>query len=315
MFKNLVDTISLYGVRFIFFLLLRLKQKHSETIAYLLIRLILLFMPRHRYVAFRNMDIIFPEISMKEKRILLKKNYLCMAKNLTGFIHGSRASREEVIDSLDVSEAKEGIEEVSRERSTGCLLIIPHLGPFELLAHYWALYYTPSSIIARGFGLPKLDAWWNQIRSTHKNKVFMRKGGYKSIVSEIQKGNNVVSLFDQNVKPNHATFVPFFGTLAATTKSTAIASIRTDCPIIFAAMVETGPSKYKLYAYPVTKPNDRPGTQEEKINATIKEAHSYLEKIIREYPEQWFWIHRRFKTRPKGEIENMYDRNTHPIRP
>jgi Kdo2-lipid IVA lauroyltransferase/acyltransferase len=313
MFKNLIDTIALYVVRFIFFMLLHLKPKHSETLAYLLTRLILFFMPRHRYVAFRNMDIIFPGISLENKRILLKKNYLCMAKNITGFINGSRLTQEKVLESLDVSEAEDGIKEVSKERATGCLLIIPHVGPFELLAHYWALYHTPSSIIARGFGLPRLDAWWNQIRSTHKNKVFMRKGGYKSIVSEIKKGNNVVSLFDQNVKPNHATFVPFFETLAATTKSTAIASLRTDCPIIFAAMIETGPSKYKLYAYPVTKPNDRSGNQEEKINATIKEANTYLEEIIKKYPEQWFWIHRRFKTRPNGETENMYDRKTYPI--
>ncbi len=312
MIKKIADVFCLLLLKFIFLVLGLLPAKAAEVFAYYLVRSFLIFMPRHRYVAFRNMDIVLPGMTSREKAKLLKENYMVMARNLIGLTRGNKLDKETVEKTLDVSDALEAIIESRKERDVGMLILTPHLGSFELLALYWSIYDKPVSILARGFGLPMVDAWWNKMRSVHGNTVFSRKGGYNSIISQLKKGENVAILFDQNVKPNHAAYVPFFGTLAATTKSTAIASIRTNCPIVLTAMIETKPSHYKLYAYPIKKPNDREGSQEEIIYETIKEAHQHLESIIQRHPEQWFWIHRRFKTRPKGEPETIYNSTLHP---
>lgn len=313
MFKTILDILCLYLVKGIFTILKILPERCSEKFACALVKSFLLFMPRHRYVAFRNMDIVIPGRSLEEKRKILEANYLIMAKNLVGLIRGSTYTKETVLNSFDVSEALPVISKIGKEQETGTFMLVPHFGSFEKFALYWSIYDRPVSIIARGFGLPRTDAYWHSLREIHGNRISSRKGGFNTIVSDLNKGENVTILFDQNVKPNHAAYVPFFGVLAATTKSIALASIRTDCPIVMAAMVETSPSHYKLYAYSIKKPNDREGTQEEKIYETIKEAHQYLEQIILKHPEQWFWIHRRFKTRPKGEAENLYDPEIYPI--
>lgn len=272
-------------------------------------------MPRHKYAAYRNMQIMLPELTQTQREKLLQANYQVLSKNITSFFSAEYYTRQQVLSSLDTSDAQEMIGQIQKYSGpTGTLFLIPHLGSFELLAQFWALYDRPISILARDFDLPKFNAWWKSKREINGNHVFPRKGGYASIVSELNRGQNVAVLFDQNVKKSHATFVNFFGTPAATTKSPGIASIRTSCPIILATMVEVSPSKYKLYAYPITRPKDRPETStEEKINKMIEEAHIYLEKIIRLHPEQWFWIHRRFKTRPKGEAENFYIPEAFPL--
>ncbi len=114
-------------------------------------------------------------------------------------------------------------------------------------------------------------------------------------------------LFDQNVKVNHAVFSEFFGIEAATTKSVAIVALRTGAPILLSTCAIIGRNKYKLYAFKIHNPIDEEGTQQQKISSITRELHQRVEEVIRLHPEQWMWIHRRYKTRPPGEKENLYD--------
>lgn len=309
---KLLDLFLCNLLKVVFYILRTMPIKASVFISYLIVRLILLFFPRHRYVSFRNMDIIMPGLNKNEKEDLLKKNYIVMAKNVIGLAKGKYLTKDNIIKNLDVSDARDAINSIQEKREHGTLILTPHFGSFELLALYWSLYDRPVSIVARGFGLTKTDTWWNSLREIHGNHVINRKGAFQNIISKINCGENVAILFDQNVKSNHAIFVPFFGLLAATTKTTALVSLRTGCPIVLTSMVEVAPEKYKLYAYQIKRPAEREGTIEEKIENTILEAHMYLEDIIKKHPEQWFWIHRRFKTRPQGEAESIYDQSIHP---
>ncbi|HMO17090.1 MAG TPA: hypothetical protein PKA63_00520 [Oligoflexia bacterium] len=302
------DSIALFFARTLVFILEKLPTSLGNRLAYLLVRLFLLSMPRHRSVALRNLEIIFPDKSREEHLNILEKSYKVLARNIMGFVQGPYYEKGDVIKALDVEDALPAINAViNNPGPSGTLVLVPHFGSFELLPHFWALYHRPLSVLARGFGLPKLDKWWDARRGSHGSKIFYRKGGYKSIISELNNGQNVAILFDQNIKKNHAIFVDFFGVPAATSKSIGLAPMRTNSPIVFAAIVETSPEKFKLYVIPLKKPSERPGSVDEKIYHTIREANTYLEKIIKDHPEHWFWIHRRFKTRPPGEIEDFYD--------
>ena len=138
------------------------------------------------------------------------------------------------------------------------------------------------------------------------NEVFDRKGAYREIESRLRRGQDVAILCDQNVKRNHAVFVDFFGRKVATTKAVALAAIRTNSPIIFGVSVQKSPGLYEIFCNRINIPTDLSLTLEEKTINIMEQIHRSLEAVIRRHPDHWFWIHRRFKTRPLGEIEDTY---------
>ena len=122
----------------------------------------------------------------------------------------------------------------------------------------------------------------------------------------LSSGENVAVLFDQNVKTNHAAFVPLFGIPAATTKAVAIAALRSGAPTVVCCCVEIAPWRFRMLAEQIPNPIEYPGSSDEKMLAFLTRAHQSIERFVSEYPEQWYWVHRRFKTRPGGEQETLY---------
>ncbi len=247
-----------------------------------------------------------------EKQKIWKGLQHTLALNIAGFAKGPTITKEQAIEDLDISQCKDILEEIMHNQDKGHLLLIPHFGSFELLAQYWCVYDKPFAILARGFGLPRLDKLWNSKREKNGVTLFGRKGGFKEILKFIDQGKNVAILFDQNVKRSHSIFVDFFGIPASTTKTIGLASQKTKCKIFFATMIPIANGKYRLIAHKIKSPLEREGTHEQQIHDTILESHKYLEYYVAKYPEQWFWLHRRFKTRPSGEIENFYDQKLFP---
>ncbi len=297
------------------FMLNFLSKESALKLSQKIVSLVLLCIPRSIYVAKRNLSLLFPDMSLQEKNLIIEKNKLVLAKNILGFARGPKVSKEEAAEVLDTSECTQILKEVANHsEESGILILIPHFGSFEYLNHLWSFVAKPYSILARPFGYPILDLFWNAQREAHGTEIFGRKGGFSEVTKKLKEGRNVVLLFDQNVKRSHGMFVPFFGHNASTTKALALASLRTGCKIIFATITESETFKYKLHAEWIQGPRDRVGSPDERVAATLTDANLVLEKYVREYPYEWFLIHRRFKTRPKGEPENWYDQDLYPER-
>lgn len=309
----ILDFILLIFVRLYVGLLYLLPEKIGFYFAKGLIRFILIFLPRSTSVGLKNLELVFPEKTKKEHRKILKSSYDTLVWNLLGFAKIPLMTKSKSMEMIDYTEVTKLTTKIrnrelraGEEIKTGFLVPTLHTGCFETFVQFHALNDKPNSFLARGFGLPLVDAYWNKRRENFGGKVFFRKGGYTEIIQRIKSGDDVALLFDQNVKANHAIFVDFFGIKAATTKTIGIVALRTACPIIFATTVYLGNGKHKIYAYEVKNPIDETGTIEEKVEKITKELHRHAEDVIRKHPDQWLWIHRRFKTRPKGEPENMY---------
>ena len=204
-------------------------------------------------------------------------------------------------------EVREIVEDL-RARNPGKGMLFPtiHFGSFELLLQTQCLMDRPLAALARGFGLPRLDAWWDARREMFGNTIFSRAGGYKEIERRLNRGEDVTLLFDQNVRGGHAIFVEFFGIPAATTKAIGLAALRTGAPILFSTAVQLEPERHRIIVREIPNPIHGPGSKQEKVHKITAALHRAVEDVIREYPEQWFWIHRRYKTRPPGEPETMY---------
>ncbi len=311
----ILDFILLVFVRIYIGLLYLLPEKIGFYFAKGLIHLILIFIPRSTSVGLRNLELIFPEKTKEEHQKILKSSFDTLAWNLIGFAKIPLMTKIKNLKMIDYTEVTKLMSKVrnretraGEEKSIQAGFLVPtlHTGCFETFVQFHALNDKPNSFLARGFGFPMVDAYWNKRRETFGAKVFFRKGGYNEIIRRIKSGDDVALLFDQNVKANHAIFVDFFGIKAATTRTIGIVALRTACPIIFATSVYLGDKKHKIYAYEVKNPIDETRTIEEKIEKITKELHSRAEEIIRKHPDQWLWIHRRFKTRPPGEPENIY---------
>lgn len=302
------DVFVCFALRFVFSLLSLLPQRWRVALFSGLWRCVFVLVPRVRRTAMKNLEIAFPGHSDSWRRALLRKNAREMGRLLADTIRLSSLSAEWVqqhvaIPALERYKAAHG--------ETGVLIATGHLGSFELLGHAIGLWGYPLSAVARRFKSPRLDAWWRGLREARGNTIIDRQGAFKEIVRTLQSGRSVAVLFDQNVKLNHAVFVDWFGKPAATTRAFALAALKTEAPVFVAAMVYCGDDKYKVEAVECNFGElYRNGSMSdaEKVDVITATISNHYCQMIRGFPEGWFWIHRRWKTRPEGEPETVYSR-------
>lgn len=305
--KSVLDRLLLYLVRPFIGLLGALPVAVSLPIARGIVAALCLLMPRLRRVADRNLELAFPGLAVDERARIRERSLENLASNLVWFARVPRLTPSQIEEMFDYGGARAFLADVAaRHQGKGMLFITGHFGNFELLLQAQVMMHRPAAVLARGFGLPRLDDWWNGRRERWGATVFGRKGGYQEAVARLRDGQDVLMMCDQNVKANYATFAQFFGIQAATTKTPAIAALRTGCAVIFGTCVEVSPGRYQPVYEEISNPSSEPGSREEQIRRFTERFNAAIEAVVRRYPEQWFWIHRRWKTRPPGETETLY---------
>jgi KDO2-lipid IV(A) lauroyltransferase len=189
-----------------------------------------------------------------------------------------------------------------RRSGTGMLIATGHLGSFELLAHYAALIGYPMSFVVRNSKMPHFDKWWRSKREANGNHVISRRGAFREVVQRLEDQQNVGILFDQNVRQSHAVFVDWFGVPAATTKTVALAALRTRCMVGVASVSYTGDERYQISFEEFDFAElyvDTQLTNEEKVLEITRTLSECYQEMIKRSPHEWFWMHRRWRTRPE----------------
>ena len=305
--KTLLDYISLTLIRVLVLLLELLPDKYAAKLAYFYVKLVFLINSRFESVAKVNLALVFPEKTDEERDEIFEKSKLVLADNILGYARIPTLDLEKAKQMCDYEQAATMLTK-AKETSGGTGALIPtiHFDAFEFFVQIHALCYRPAAILGRGSGMKRFDAWWNGRREHFGHQIFDRKGGYREIIKRLKDGQDVIILCDQNVKSNHAVFADFFGRKAATTKTLALAALRSGAPIVFGSPLQTTPGKFEMIAQIIPHPSEEQGTTEDKIRACTENLHRAFEKHILKRPEAWFWIHRRWKTRPEGENEDIY---------
>jgi KDO2-lipid IV(A) lauroyltransferase len=269
-------------------------------------RLAFLIVPRLRKTAQVNLELAFPERDAAWRADILRKNAVEMGRLLADTVR---------LASLDATWIREHVEipAITRfgavAKNRGVLIATGHLGSFELLGHAIGLWGYPLAAIARRFKSPRLDRWWTELREARGNRIIDRTGAFKEMVRSISDGTSVAVLFDQNVKSNHAVFVDWFNKPAATTRAFALAAIKTEAPVFVAAMIYRGGDTYRVESVECDFASiygDTLLSDSEKVFRITQEISDHYCRMIREFPEGWFWIHRRWKTRPEGDHSRLY---------
>lgn len=254
---------------------------------------------RLRRVGTRNLQMALPELSSDARKNVLKHVYIHLGWQLVEFCRMSRYTAENTRNGLRT----EGLEHylAAQAKGKGVLVITGHLGAWELSSFYHSLMGYPMGTVIRRLDNRRLDAFVNSIRCMHGNYVLHKDDFGRGLLTAMRNGGTVGILMDTNMTPPQGAFVQFFGIEACTATGLAHVARKTGAAVLPGFMLwEPGEQRYVLHFGPqVEIPHT--GNVAADILAGTQICTSVIESWIRRYPDQWLWIHRRWKTRPPGE--------------
>ncbi len=182
------------------------------------------------------------------------------------------------------------------EKGKGVLVLAAHFGNWELLSVVGGMIKFPLSIVVRPLDFKPLDHFISNLRTRFGAKIIPKQRSIRTIIRSLDRGELVLLLMDQNVDWYEGVFIDFMGHRACTSKGLALLALKTGAPVIPVFMVreksgfraEFGPEIFTV----------KTGDKQKDIEINTQEYNRVIESFIRRYPDQWFWVHQRWKTKP-----------------
>jgi KDO2-lipid IV(A) lauroyltransferase len=254
---------------------------------------------RLRRTGLRNLQLAYPEMPLAQRTQLLRSEYRHLGWLLAEFCLMSRYTRENTL----VHIRTEGLEHylAARDKGRGVFVVTGHLGAWELSSFYHSLMGYPMSMVIRRLDNARVDRLVNRIRCLHGNQVLHKDDFARGLLQAMRAGDTVGILMDTNMTPPQGVFVDYFGHLACTASGLARVAAKTKSAVLPGFMLwEPVEKKYVLRFGPelVLQHTEYP---EADVLANTQLCTSAIESWVRRYPDQWLWVHRRWKTRPPGE--------------
>jgi KDO2-lipid IV(A) lauroyltransferase len=254
---------------------------------------------RLRRVGLRNLELAMPELSVAERERILRGVYRHLGWQLVEFCRMPRYTAENTRGWIRT----EGLDHylTARARGKGVLVLTGHLGAWELSSFYHSLMGYPMGMVIRRLDNRLLDTFVNNIRCMYGNRVLHKDDFGRGLLTAMRAGETVGILMDTNMTPPQGLFVSFFGLKACTASGLAHIALKTGAAVLPGFLVwEPTERQYVLHFGPEVEFAST-GNREADLEAATQTCNDVLESWIRRYPDQWLWIHRRWKTRPAGE--------------
>jgi Kdo2-lipid IVA lauroyltransferase/acyltransferase len=258
---------------------------------------------RLRRVGLRNLELAFPDRPPAERQRILRTLYRLLGWQIAEFCLMPRATRQ----TAEQIFRYEGLDDylAARAKGRGVLVLTGHLGAWELSSFYHSLMGYPMGMVIRRLDNPLVDAFVNRIRCLHGNRVLHKDDFARGLLQAMHHGETVGILMDTNMTPPQGVFVPFFGVEACTASGLARVAAHSDAAVLPGFMLwEPRERRYVLHFGPELE-LVRTGDPQSDTIANTALFTATIESWVRCYPEQWLWVHRRWKTRPAGQ-ESLY---------
>ena len=252
-----------------------------------------------RRVGMRNLQLAFPDTSTRQRRKIVRKVFTSLGRQFGEVCLLPRYTAQNVSDAV-VYDGFENFDRAS-QRGKGVLFLTGHLGAWELSAFAHSLYGHPLYFVMRPLDNPYLDALVRRYRTMHGNKPILKDDPARDLLRAMKQGSTVGILMDTNMTPPEGIFVNFFGIPACTASGLARIALRTDAAVVPGfTLWDPVLRKYRLRFDPAVQ-LIRTGNNEQDILANTQLFTKVIEDFVRRYPDQWLWVHRRWKTRPPGQ--------------
>jgi KDO2-lipid IV(A) lauroyltransferase len=252
-----------------------------------------------RKVVGENLARAFPEKTEAERLAIARRTFTVLGQMLVDFVRVPYLAPAR-LERLFVAEGWDRYEEAAA-RGKGVVACTAHFGNFEALAGAHTMRGVPITTISRQMADNWINRAWRAFR--HKSGVeeivVKRNATFKEAVRALRNRRVLGFVIDQNDTSRTAVFPTFFGVPAATSPTPAWLALRTGAAVVFVLSYPLGDGRHRVILEgPLEVPDT--GDRERDVLAFMQDLNLRLERWIREHPEQWYWLHRRWKTRPPG---------------
>jgi KDO2-lipid IV(A) lauroyltransferase len=254
---------------------------------------------RLRRVGLRNLEMAFPEKTAADREKILRGVYRSLGWQIGEFCKMPSYTAEEASRFIRY----EGLENyrAAKAKGRGVFVVTGHLGAWELSSYYHSLMGHPMSLVIRRLDNPLVDEFVNAIRCLHGNRVIHKDDFARGLLTAMHRGETVGILMDTNMTPPQGVFVPFFGMEACTASGLARVAMKSGAAVLPGFLLWEESEKQYVLRFGEELELVRTGDAAQDIVANTALFTAAIESYVRRYPEQWLWVHRRWKTRPEGE--------------
>ncbi|MDE3180729.1 MAG: lysophospholipid acyltransferase family protein [Acidobacteriota bacterium] len=254
--------------------------------------------PRLRSTGIRNLSLAYPDWTGRQRRKVLFASFQNLGRMLADFSHFPHWNRSNIGNLIDY----DGFEHFERaaKLGKGVLFLTAHFGNWELGSFAHGVWGHPVNFVARRLDNPLMESLINHYRCLSGGRPIHKNDFARQALRALRRGESVGILMDQNMLPAEGIFVDFFGIPASTAIAPARIAQKEGSPLVLGLVIwDTKLRKYRLRFEDVgwiASPDPA-----EEIRVNTQHFTALLERYIRQYPTQWLWVHRRWKTRPPGD--------------
>jgi KDO2-lipid IV(A) lauroyltransferase len=252
-----------------------------------------------RKAAQTNLQIAFPELGERKRDEIIRRMVRQVGWMAAEFSQLPKYSREN-IENIVVIDGFENFDAAKR-RGKGVLFLTGHMSAWELSSFAHALYGYPLHFLVRPVSNRRVDALVNRYRCLSGNRPIDKNKSARAILKVLGEAGTVGILMDHNTSLDEGVFVDFFGVPASTSSGLARLALRTDAAVVPGFLLwDASRRKYRLRFEPAVEIS-RTSNEEADVRENTQRFTRVIEDFIRVHPDQWLWVHKRWKTRPPGD--------------
>lgn len=264
----------------------------SRRFSFFLAAFFYYFVPIRKKTVFENLTMAFPNYSKKKIKKIAFGSYRSFCITLVEILYMPNMSKEEIIESVKCSNPDLIVEKY--KENNGVILLSAHFGNWEYIAcSMSAVIDIPFTVITKPQRNPYVTKWLDTVRIRWGNKIVSLGISIRQVYKELKQKNIVAMVADQR-GPSDGTRVDFFGRKASVYPGPAILSLKTKAPILYGIAIRQPDYSYKATMVEISQDN-LPEKEEDKVTEISRRHTAYLEEVMRKHPEQWFWMHKRWK--------------------
>ena len=292
-FRNRVEALAVSALRAVF---ARMTPERAEATGRRLGLAYRRVDHRRRELARANIARAFPEKTAGEVDALARAVFEHFGGLATELLHAAGRPVAETVARVEFPDAAAALE--ASRSGRGVLFLTAHLGNWEYSALGMAAIGVRAAVVARPLDNPLLDAWLTAFRTSNGNAIIDKHDAARGMLRALRTGGVLGVLADQHVGPPDGIPVPFFGRPASTTSALARIVDRTEALVLPAAAIRIAPSRYRLAVEPVLDVRNLPAAERDVARLTAR-FNAILEGMVRRRPEQWLWLHNRWRVAPE----------------
>lgn len=283
----------LYGL---VYLLSLLPRKVGLALGDLLGILLYYCLKRRRTVALNNLSIAFgDQMGGEEQKVIAKKSFQHIGRHFFESCYLIRFDKKKLSSYVRFK----GVShlEQAKAKGRGVVFLGGHFGCWELMAVSFAYFISPGYLVTKPLDFMPAEKLVQTIREVSGNKCVTKEKSMRRLIEVLNQGAFLAIMLDQNIDWYDGVFVPFFNKLACTNKGLALLVRKTQVPVVPAFIVYQGRGQYEIEFKPAL-PWLSLGDKTKEIEGNTAQYNQVIEAMARRYPDHYFWVHQRWKTRP-----------------